>query len=201
VAAFGASVERRCDDRNCARNDGAGDRHQVAAAEWADAARFELPDGGAALLGTDGETLFLAVEDVPEAKFGFGCLFVAAGNDVWVLHASAQLGSALYKPRGATWSPENQKYVWKKADVVWREEQWRAGVSPKRAQEFAVSLQRLGAEPRIALGYILLRGRKPEAFGWPAGLNDATRDTQLLSGFNPDGLTFQTGLWARLLLP
>ncbi len=176
--------------------------NQIAEDEWRGAAESTLPGGARILLGTDGETLYFAIDQAPEARFGYGCLFVKAGADIHVLHASARLGSARYTRRDDAWRPDKPDYVWiDTGEAMWREEQWRAGVNPKTTQEFAVSIERLGERPLIALGYVLFRDRKPQAIGWPAALDDATRHIGLLSGRNPDDAKFSAERWARLEFP
>ena len=173
--------------------------NRLASDEWAHAAVYELAEGGRVLLARHGQTLFLAFDQMPEARFGYGCIFVHGRGGIEILHASAQLGSARYRRQGSSWMPENKKYAWKKADVIWREEQWQAGTNPEGTQEFAVDLDVLGKEPRIAMSYILL-GKERRVVGWPAGLDDDTRNLELMGGWNPEAMVFQTARWARLRL-
>lgn len=175
--------------------------NRVDAREWATAKRIELPGQGKVLLGGDRETLYFAVEEMPSTRFGFSCIFVKTADHILILHASAQLGSATYRPQNGVWQPDHPKYVWKKAELMWREEQWRAGVNPEGSQEFAVSRDLLGDQPTIALGYIYGGQKGVAAVGWPAALDDGTRNIKLLSGYNPADLSFATDGWARLKLP
>ena len=120
--------------------------------EWADAAHFVVEGSASVLLKSDGESLLLAYRGFPKGAFGFGCVFVLRDDAVHVLHASAQLGSAVYRAQGeAGWGPDSEKYAWKKPERMWKEEGWMANTNPQGAQqEFRISFEALGAleEPR-----------------------------------------------------
>ena len=173
----------------------------VSADEWHGATEVEIEGGGRLLVGIHDGVLYLAVDRMPGAKFAFGCLFAAVGDRIWVFHASAQLGSAHYRLQDQVWNPEKTSYAWKKAERMWSEEHWRAGVNPEGTQEFAVARDLLGATPLIAFGYWMVKDKKQQALGWPQTARDGTRDLQLLSGHNPAGLTFTPATWARLQFP
>lgn len=122
-------------------------------AEWRGAWRTTLSQGTEVRLMHDGRRLFVGLSKLPGTA-GWGCAFVApAGRSpVRVLHASAQLGSAIYDAAGAgasssgAWSPRSATYEWKVAERLVREEGWMANVSAKgdaAAREFAIDLERL----------------------------------------------------------
>lgn len=124
-------------------------------AEWRGAWRTTLSQGTEVRLMHDGRRLFVGLSKLPGAA-GWACAFVApAGRSpVRVLHASAQLGSAIYDAAGAgasssgsgAWSPRSATYAWKVAERLVREEGWMANVSAKgdaAAREFAIDLDRL----------------------------------------------------------
>lgn len=126
-------------------------------AEWRGAWRTTLSQGTEVRLMHDGRRLFVGLSRLPGTA-GWACAFVApAGRSpVRVLHASAQLGSAIYDAAGAsaisssggsvTWSPRSTTYEWKVAERLVREEGWLANVSANgdaAAREFAIDLDRL----------------------------------------------------------
>lgn len=169
--------------------------------EWQAASKIPLAEGGYVRIGADAETVYLALGNVPPGRFGFACVFLHLEDRVMVLHASAQLGSAIYREKDGQWYPDHEKYEWKVADRMWREEHWQAGVRPKGTQEFAISRKILGTQPVIALGYWLVENRQERAIPWPDGLDDGTQNLRLLAGFNPGGLQFSPARWVTLSLP
>lgn len=126
-------------------------------AEWRGAWRTTLSQGTEVRLMHDGRRLFVGLSKLPGTA-GWACAFVApAGRSpVRVLHASAQLGSAIYDAAGASvssssgasgaWSPRSTTYEWKVAERLVREEGWMANVSANgdaTAREFAIDLDRV----------------------------------------------------------
>jgi hypothetical protein len=183
--------------------------------EWAAAHRIEIGAGARLHLMHDDKNLYLAVSGVPAHGFGLACVFISEGELVHVLHASAQIGSAVYAPAGDGLNPRAKEYAWKEADVLMREEQWVASVIDTRdgsSQEFAIAFERLALAPStvsapIALGYLYLDSdtdkddqRMSGLLTWPAGTGDAVANKELLGGWNPEHLHFARERWARLRL-
>lgn len=165
--------------------------------EWADAAVVKVGETATIRVKHDKTTLYLAHSKFPAG--GFACLFVKSGDDVRILHASAQLGSALYRKKADAWNPAAKDYAWKKADRMWKEEGWRASEGFAAGQEFAVSFKTLGLEgaesATIALGYVHFEKREGKSLVWP-DTGDACADAKLLAGWNPEGLKFDFSKWA-----
>jgi len=135
---------------------------------------------------------------------GFVCVLVADGSDVDVLHASAKLGTATYvaRPNG-TYDPRSKDYVWRDRDAMLREQGWfgtTMHTDAPPAQELAITLARLRGP--IAISFFHAEpGADLSAAGtvvWPAGLDDGVANVQLVAGFNPDGLRFDTTRWVVL---
>jgi hypothetical protein len=129
---------------------------------------------------------------------------------VSIFHASAKLGSARYEPNGSgAFRPQSKDYVWREPDVMLREEGWTAttvGGEQALQQEYAITFERLGLPdaPRpIAFGYFV---SPPDAqdlaaakvLVWPADLDDAVSNVELVAGFNPDDVRFTPARWMIL---
>jgi hypothetical protein len=187
--------------------------------EWAAARQIDLGAGARVHLMHDGGHLYLAVSRVPAHGFGLACVFIAEADGVHVLHASAQLGSAIYVPaRGGLFDPRSKEYAWKPAATILREEGWMASTvgegSDGSAQEFAIALERLALAPDatttsapIAVGYSYLNSDTDKddklmsgLLTWPADTGDAVANIRLLGGWNPDQVGFAEERWARLTL-
>jgi hypothetical protein len=187
--------------------------------EWRGAHRVEIGAGAHLSLMHDGAHVYLAVSQVPAHGFGLACVFIAEADRVHVLHASAQLGSAIYAPsKGELFDPRSKEYAWKPPADILREEGWMAGRvgegSDGSAQEFRIALTRLGLSPDatitslpIAVGYSYLNSDTDrddnEMSGlltWPSRTGDAVANIRLLGGWNPDQVRFAPERWARLTL-
>lgn len=184
---------------------------QVGAEEWSAAAAFPLGRGVTLRVMQDAATVYLAVSGLaPDEGMGFACVMVAEPGQVRVMHASAKLGTAIYTPAaGGTFDPRSKTYEWREADVLLRDEGWMAttvGSDRGREQEFAIRFDRLGLPGKaapVAVGYLVTPPDANDlsaaaALVWPSGLDDAVADVQLLAGFNPDGLRFETTRWVTL---
>jgi hypothetical protein len=171
-------------------------------AAWSAAHSVSLGDGARVRMLHDGRYLFLAFEEAGATGWGFGVLYVAREKEILVLHASAQIGSAVYRPNDAgTWSPEASRYAWKPAQQLLKEEGWYANVATEGgadAREFAVRLDLVRNAP-VALAYVRQEGENGRVVRTlPIGLRDGAADMRLIEGHNPDGLAFDPAKWVRL---
>ena len=158
----------------------------VNASEWA-GARVERVEDVTIRFRHDSERLYISIER-PQ-PMGFACVLVAREGVVRVLHASAKLGSATY----VDGKPASKDYVWRDAATMQREEGWHATTMKSPAmQEFAIDRDKLGP---IAISFYT----PSRTIGWPAGLNDGAANLELVAGFNPDGLTFETAKWITVV--
>ena len=73
---------------------------QLAVDEWADALQEPLSGGGELLLMAHGQNLFLGVRG---PGFGLAHVAMASPDTIWVLHASAALGSIVYAKGPEGW--------------------------------------------------------------------------------------------------
>jgi hypothetical protein len=181
----------------------------VGEAEWARAATVALERGVMLRFLHDGERVYMAISGLAPPESAFACLLIAEPEHIRVLHASAKLGSAIYTA-GADqrYQPRSKTYAWRPGEELMRDEGWLATTvseANRRQQEFALTFAALGLPDRarrIALGYFHVdpaaRPAQPGAMVWPAGLDDAVANVQLLGGFNPDALSFEPSRWVVL---
>jgi hypothetical protein len=159
----------------------------VGADEWA-GARVERVEDVTLRFRSDAKRLYIAVERAQPTAFA--CVFVAREGMVRVLHASAKLGSATY----VDGKPQSKDYAWKDAATMQREEGWHATTMKSPAvQEFAIDRAQLGP---IAIGIFVAPDR---VVVWPPGLRDGVANVELVAGFNPDGVTFDTAKWITVV--
>lgn len=180
--------------------------------EWQGARVLPLAGGGTVQILHDGEDVYFGLSGLPGKGYGFGCLFLAFPDRVLVLHASAQLGSAVYeqgRDGNRSWNPRSSTYTWQRAKTIFPAEGWMADVSLRdgsRGREFRVSrglLGRVAVPAKVALGYVVQTQAGESASvitSWPPGLSDAVVNRALLEGRNPDGLSFRPESWAQLEL-
>ncbi len=170
-------------------------------AEWAGSVHFELSDQRKVLVRSTTHSIDVGLRGFPTGEFGFGCLFVAVDDQVHVLHASAQLGTATYFEQDGLWNPLKKTYDWKPAETLWREDGWRSHPSKSNGnQEFQISRRLAPADQRIsiAVGYVTIADKELQASGWHESLDDDTRNTDLLAGHNPESLRFAVSSWYHL---
>ena len=177
-------------------------------ADWGAGAQVALDAGGHARYLHDGARLYVAVQG-PVA--GWSHVYLASGDTVRVLHASAALGSVRYvRSADGTWQTDEAfAYELRDTSLSPAAEEGRArylaehgwvaslsGMGEPGAQEYAIDLARLGPEPRIA---IVQAGDAAAPTGWPV-LTDGTRDPVLVRGDAPTPLSFDLDAWATLEL-
>jgi hypothetical protein len=173
-------------------------------AEWA-GAREVRADGMRIRLGRRGDVLAVAVE--LEAT-GISSLLVAAGDRVWVLHASAALGTGEYRCAADGACARTREFDYRcrdpssaPASVACRKEfrsadGWIANVDPSgtRTREFLIDLRRFGTSRTplsLAVTGLVLLDR---ALRWPAGDDDAG-SVKLQQGFLEERMRFTPRSW------
>jgi hypothetical protein len=182
------------------------------AEEWEGAARFAMRGGGEILLRARGPELMVGVRG---AGPGFPHVALAAGDSVWILHASAALGTITYARDGEErWRP-GQGPVWELRDTTLSaqameareayldEHGWVASTARMGSDgeaEFVIRLDRFGGgEARLGVACLVVP-RRPEAPRWPDALPDEMNRAELLAGGTPEFLDLRPSGWARLLL-
>jgi hypothetical protein len=156
---------------------------------------------GRALLRRDGEVLHVSME---VQQRGIGSLLVQSGDRLWVLHASAALGTGVYRRDGEAWRRvQDFEYRCRDAgDAACRaafraRDGWIANVARGGAdRRFELDLPHFGPSPRIAVTYLIL---EPEsAVGWPATVDDDAVSLPVQEGRLPETMRVRLEQWATI---
>lgn len=169
--------------------------------EWKDALTLDLKGGGQLKLSRNGEFLQIGIRG---GKAGLSHVYLTDGKDVFVLHASAQLGMAVYRKEGEVWQPI-QKFKWGLRDqagnhpgslAYLKTNGWLASVTvePSNEREYKVSTKfKDGGKFRLAAAYV---GNPMSPQFFPNTITDDTLKPQLLFGSEPVNLHFKLEQWA-----
>ena len=180
---------------------------RLEASEWVGAR--ETPASGLRVrLGRRGDVLAVAVElDAP----GISSLLLAAGDRLWVLHASAALGTGEYRCAADGACTRTREFDYRcrdpsaapAAEGCRKEfraaEGWIANVDPSgtRTREFLVDLGRFGAAG-TTVGLVVTGLVIPDRAGrWPAGDDDAG-SVRLQQGFLEERMRFTPKRWSQV---
>jgi hypothetical protein len=185
---------------------------KIEAAEWKDAAQFDLKGGGRVFFKYDGEYLFVGVRG---AQKGWSHLYLNQGEnaDVAVMHASAALGMTLYsQDKSNLWQPANP-FAWdlrdrtitaetnkKMADYL-SKNFWAANnnnMGDSAEIEFQVKPRNAADKTFYAAVVYASDAKDPQYF--PASLKDDTVKEDLVRGNTPPDLKFDRGGWAKIVL-
>lgn len=167
----------------------------ITSKEWKDAVRVPLGTGGHAMLQHNGTHLFIALVG---RRAGIGSLCTMSKDEVQILHASAALGTAVFKrdadsagkwinTRPFTWTnrdtgdtPEAMADRKKFLDAEgWFANALREG-SVKREYQIRIAGRR---EIPLALGFMgFIRKGEFDLSSWPEKLPDACGELDLASG-------------------
>jgi hypothetical protein len=181
----------------------------ISPGEW-DRARVEkLAGGGDVLLQHDGEYLYVAIR---VTGTGIGSLCVPHGpKGVAVLHASAAIDAAVYEAAGQEWRPV-RKFDFKVRDTGASPEAMRQRAAFLADQGWFANTSQQGSAEReyqiawklgdakglpLAVTYLTFPGEK--LYKWPAGLDDASANPQLVMGYLPETLRFDFAKWALVV--
>jgi hypothetical protein len=178
--------------------------------EWEGATRHRMTSNGDVLLMTRGTNLSLGVRG---PGFGLAHVAVASPDTVWVLHASAALGSIVYARGPEGWDKVRDP-VWEVRDPTldpaavqargayfaangWVATTGRMGL--ENEVEFLVQTDRFGGdELRFAVVFFPMgpAGSFPR---WPETAGDDVDEEKLLTGPMPERLHFDPASWAQLI--
>jgi hypothetical protein len=178
---------------------------RIEPAEWSGAREVRV-EGMRLRLGRRGDVLAVAVE---LERPGISSLVVGAGDRVWVLHASAALGTGEYRcaPDGTCTRTRGFQFTCRDpstapaAEACRKEfrsaEGWIGNVDPSgegRAREFLVDLRRFGAAGSPL--WLVVTGLQLPDQGrrWPAG-DDEAGSVKLQQGFLEERMRFAPRSW------
>jgi len=170
--------------------------------EWAGAERHALSGGGELLLLKSGGELYVAVKG---GARGIASLCIGDREQVEVLHASAALGTAVYKRHDRSWV-RSDAFAWEARDRAapadqlaaerarfFADHQWIANASSAESpnREFRIQL----TPTRRQLGVAFLDTAAMRAAHWPANVLDGCVETELLRGDAPKLLRLNPQRW------
>ena len=178
--------------------------------EWDDATRIELETTWI-WLKHDGESLYIGLRGQTRS---FGNVCVMYGEQVYMLRASDGIGTAIYDPAGAGWSPKTQfgaklrqkatnKAIQAKRDEYFEAWGWIANnrnTGKLQDMEYRISLGLIGIEnPKVAITYTD-REHTKETSSWPTDLDDGCLHEAVLRGATPSQLAIDPDSWATIIL-
>ena len=186
-------------------------------AEWGTFDVQDVADGGAVKLRQDSQYLYIAIQSNIDTV---SHVYLTDGKEIHVLHASASLGRAVYKPAGDHWQ-RTESFTWEVRDPAIRkrfnitqdhkEEQqqylarygWLAKtymMGDKKAGEFQIAKSYLAGR-RLAVSFNHKNSAgKPGIINYPekASVAPADQEKKLLYGEAPEAVTFSTENWLDL---
>jgi len=178
--------------------------------EWKDAVRQELIGGGEVHFKQDGAYLYVCLRG---SKQGWGHVYVTRGDTVYVLHASAALGTAIYhRSNGGVWQPV-QEFSWTMRDTSLSREAvnarekflqsygWVANtvrMGTPGMLEFKIARKFLNSETPLLAALFASEPKSPQF--WPPTLKDDCLAEKLIFGTTPADLKFNREGWAKLKL-
>ncbi len=171
--------------------------------EWDEAMTIDVDGKGELLLMHSEGYLYLGIRS---QRMGYGSLCVARGNEVWILHSSAALGSTVLERDGESWR-KTQDFSWccrsssatSARDSLLEEEGWVANIGfegPPNEMEYQIALK--GGSLIMAIVY-QESSKLETAMWWPTDLDDDCLQTITLDGIPPEMATFSLGSWGEFL--
>ena len=179
---------------------------KIDAAEWKSADSFALEKGGTLRLKQDQSFLYIGMSSQDE---GWTHVYLQKKDTIFVLHASAALGTAIYIDDGVRWN-RVQTFQWgframvyndgtkKVMDDFLKQNRWVANninIGNKKTLEYKIDLAAFNGIEKIAFVYAS-DANEPHYF--PKGLKDATISADLVYGNPPDMLRFEPSTWREL---
>jgi hypothetical protein len=170
--------------------------------EWCQAQHTYMNDGTEILWTYANGFLYLGIDST---KLGAANLGIIKGNEIWILHSSAALGSAIYEENSTAWKLV-QDYSWccrstndlSQMEQLLQEEGWRASIGYLGAPgqvEYQVALQ--ADEMKLALAYISAEDTETVSH-WPDTLSEET--VAELLGRRKETQNFTTEEWATITI-
>jgi hypothetical protein len=155
---------------------------------------------GHAMLHRDGDILDVTMS---VGNRGIGSVLIQAGDRLWVLHASAALGTGIYRRDGASWRrAQDFDFQCREAGdtecraAFRKREGWIANVATGGADRtFEIDLARFAPSPRIAVTYLIVE--PTSVLAWPRA-DDDSGSLELQQGQLPDTLRMQLDRWAEV---
>lgn len=167
--------------------------------EWAQAMKHPLGERGQVHALRSGDTVWIAARGGAD---GIASVCVGSADRVWILHASAALGTGEYELAQGGWQ-RRRDFAWAARDPsdsaareeFFSREGWLANVSKGGAdREFELDLRRFPPGVRFAVGY--LHTREPMRVDtFPERVTDACSGMPLQQGALPQTAAFAPETW------
>lgn len=168
-----------------------------------------IRDDANVFLHHDGKFLYVGIQ--PTAA-GIASLGIKRKDMVEILHASAALGTAIYKQlegqyilaSGFTWECRDGSDSVSAMEVraqFLKSNGWLGSVlaqGNRRDREFKIAITEPNAIFQLGIAYFAMSENKIGV--WPKELSDGVADRQLITGFPPEKLSFQPSHWLSLKL-
>lgn len=180
---------------------------KVSESEWSDAQSYELRGGGSVSVKSDSGYYYFLVRGL---KDGWSHLYVSYNDTVYIFHASAALGTAVYvKNEGGYWEP-GRTFSWNLRDTgtsveaerlrneFLSREHWLANTNrmgDHNILEYKIS--RLKFPPSRILTAVVFADNGESVYCWPGKLRDSTVLKDLIWGTTPEKLKFNFSEWAE----
>jgi hypothetical protein len=169
--------------------------------EWKGARREKLAGGGELRILRQGDDIFVALS---AAHPGIASFCLADGDHVEILHASAALGTAVYKRDDGGWR-QIEEFDWKvregapeTAKQEYLEERgWLANSSNSASLVREYRIRKGGGDRRLAV--VFLHTDEPMSVArWPDTVSDDCASVRLAQGYALESTRFDPSGWARL---
>jgi hypothetical protein len=183
---------------------------KFSAEEWKNASRHELNGGGEIHLEQDDGYLYVCMRG---SKQGWGHVYITRSDTIFVLHASAALGTAIYcRSHGDVWQPV-QEFSWAMRDTSLSQEAVKArerfletngwvantvSMGTTGTLEFKIARKFLNNETPSFAALFASDPKLPQF--WPPTLKDDCLAEKLIYGTTPADLKFNRESWAKLKL-
>jgi hypothetical protein len=173
-------------------------------AEWNEARRIPLHDGGEILLQVADGNLYVGLR---RAKLAVGNICLDRGDEVAVLHSSAALGTAVYVRAGTSWKLQ-RSFDWKcrlepnvgpdalqaQRKTFLGKEHWLASTATMGTPgEMEYQIAMPTSSLRLAISSIQVADKAIAS--WPLALGDDCRNPDLLGGDHIEATRFSPLEW------
>lgn len=176
---------------------------KVEAKEWSGAIK-NTQKSGTLRFSHDDKFLNVALE-LPAAQVT--SLFLKVEDRVFVLHASARLGTAVYSKTKSAYTLKSGFAYKKSSPEFEKRDGWLAsdrGWQDNKTLEFRIALKTLKWNPKkpevIYFAAATMSFRGGGGFSFPAGIKDGCKNQRLLMGESPKPVAFDPKTWAQLTL-
>ena len=175
--------------------------------EWNDARQELFSDGSELLIMRHEDYLYLGIRTNTQGMI-VGNIFVNHHNQVWVFHASAALGTAIYEKRSDTWE-QTQAFSWRcrgtsdspsaiaEREAFFQQEHWLASNSRMGTpQELEYKITMQNDSLRLAVTFTRASDTSTRIY-WPVSLEDDC--TQSPQGEFPTTMQFSPSTWITIM--